>query len=93
MDYLVTSTSPGTVRGDASETSADGAFCTPVEDETERIDGRVQALTLDPTIPAPGVQGTVQAQHERVAALTMGRSKAETLKSENIQKILSLSGL
>ena len=93
VDYLVTSTSPGTVRGDASKTSADWAFRTPAEDEMERIEGWVEALTLDPTIPAPGVQETVQAQHEGVAALAMGRSKAEKLKSENIQKILSLSGL
>ena len=93
VDYLVTSTSPGTVRGDTSETSADRAFRTPAGEEMEQIERRVEALTLDPTIPASGLQETMRAQHEWAAALVMGRSKAENLKSENVQKILSLSGL
>ena len=50
-------------------------------------------MTLEPIIPASGLQETVQAQYERVAVLAMGQSKAEKTKSDNLQKILSLSGL
>ena len=39
MVHLITSRTQGTVRGDASEASADGAFCTPAEEETEQIEG------------------------------------------------------
>ena len=93
MDYLITSRTQGTVRGDASQASADGAFRTPAEEKTEQIEGRVEVLTLEPTIPASELQEIVRAQHERAAILTMGQSKAEKIKSENLQKILLLLGL
>ena len=91
VDYRITSTSQGTVRGDDSEASVDGAFRTPAEEEKENIKGRVEAMTLNPTVQP--VQETIRAQHKRVAALATGRSKAERIKTENVQKILSLSGL
>ena len=37
LDYLITPRTQRTVRGDASEASADGAFCTPAEEEKEQI--------------------------------------------------------
>ena len=89
VDYMITSPTAETVRGDGSEASGDGAFRTPAEEEP--IEGRVEAMTLGPAIQTP--QELIRAQHERAAAQAMGRSKTDRIKSENVQKILSLPGL
>ena len=59
MDYFIITRTQGTVRGDASEASADGAFRTPEGEEKEDLEEQVEALTLEPTIPASGLQETV----------------------------------
>ena len=48
-------------------------------------------MTLEPTIQLP--QEAIRAQHERAATQPMGRPKTDHIKSENVPKILSLSGL
>ena len=48
-------------------------------------------MTLEPTVQPP--QEVIRAQHERAAAQAMGRSRTDRVKSKNVQKILSLSGL
>ena len=56
IDYLIMSPPAGTVRGEGSEASTDGAFRTPAEEETDQIEGRVEALTLGPAnVPPPNV--------------------------------------
>ena len=73
-----------------SEASGDRAFRTPAEEETEQIEERVEAMALGPANPS---QDVIRAQHEQAAAQVMGRTKTNKIKSENVQKILSLSGL
>ena len=70
VDYRITSMSQGTVKGEGSEASVDGAFSTPAEEETEQIEGRVKAMTLELTGRPP--QEVIRAQHERAAAKAMG---------------------
>ena len=91
INYLVMSPPSGTVRGEGSEASVDGAFRTPAEEEMEQIEGRVEAMTLG-LINVPPVSA-LRPQPERAATQVMGRPKADRFKSENVQKILSLSGL
>ena len=95
-DYLMTSRASVMVRGEpaVSEVSGDGAFYTPAEEETEPLGERVRALTLeDLARRIDGAKETIRALHEREAALAAGQGKADRIKSENVQKILSLSGL
>ena len=91
VDYMVTSLTQGTFSGNGSEASVDQAFRTPAEEETEQIGARVEAMTLDPTVQPP--QEVLRAQHEQAAPQAMGRSRTDRIKSKNVQKILSLSGL
>ncbi len=94
VDYLITSRASGMVRGDPSESSGNGAFHTPAEEGTEPLEERVQALTLgNPTGRLDGAQELLRARQEREAALAVGQDKKERLQSENVKKILSLSGL
>ena len=74
--------------------SGDGAFCTPAKEGTEHLEERVQALTLrNPTDGLDGAQELLRARHEREAALAADQDRTEQLKSENVKKNLSLSGL
>ena len=91
IDYMVMSPPSGTIRGEGSEASVDGAFRTPAEEEPEQIEGRVKAMTLGP-INVPPVSA-LRPQPQRAATQPMGRPLSDRLKSENVQKILSLSEL
>ena len=53
VDYMITSPTQGTVRGDGSEASNDGDFRTPVEEEMEQLGARVEAMTLAPAVHPP----------------------------------------
>ena len=91
VDYMIRAPTSGTFRGDGSEASVDGAFWTLAGEETEQIEGRVEAMTLGPINVPP--QNVIPPQPERAAAQVTWRSKTDRIKSENVQKILSLSGL
>ena len=53
VDCRITSKTQGTVRGDGSEALVDGAFRPPAEEETEQLEGTVEAMTLKPTVQPP----------------------------------------
>ena len=91
VDYMITAPTSGTVKGDGSEASVDGAFRTPAGEEMEQIEGRVEAMTLGPINVPP--QNVIGPQPEPAAAQVTWRPKTDRIKSENVQKILSLSGL
>ena len=96
-DYMISPPTAGTVRGDGSEASVDGAFHTPAGEEAEPIAERVDALTLGPTnVPPINVppSNVLRPQPQRAATQVMGRPvMPDNFKRENVQKILSLSGL